>query len=66
MEGVGWVEAIGNVAFIRHTMLVPIPQLRLHVIISKVISDRGSTEGPDMSFHPQVVIQVLAKLYKQG
>lgn len=39
-------------------MLVPICQLRLHVIISKVILARGSTEGLEMSFHPQVVIKV--------
>lgn len=44
-------------------MLVPIHQLRLHVIISKIISGRGSTEGLEMSFYPQVVIQVIAKLY---
>lgn len=50
----------------RHTMLVPIHQLRLHVIISKIITDRGSTQGLEVSFYPQLVIQVLAKMYAEG
>lgn len=36
----------------RHAMLVPIHQLRLHVIISKVISDRGSTKEARDIFTP--------------
>lgn len=66
MEGVGWVGTIGNVGFIRDTMLDSIHQLRLHVIISTIIADGGSPDGLEMAFHPQVVIQVWATLYAEG
>lgn len=43
----------------RHNMLVSICQLRLHVVISKVVLARGSTGGLEVDFYPLVVIKVL-------